>query len=128
MTDADRPRDPEVGSLAEEAARLLGAVSGWARDLDLGDHDGGEVHDKHVASGSPECRWCPVCRTVRSARGLSPEVRTHLATATTALAQAALAFLATVPEARSAAGPEESTGRVEPIDLDEDWPDDGTDE
>ena len=54
--------------------------------------------DAHLANGE-ECRYCPVCRAVQVFRSASPEVREHLATAATSLAQAAAAALATtVPE------------------------------
>lgn len=98
-----------VGSVAEEAAKLFGALSGWARDL-----------DDHVATGAAECSYCPICRTVHALRHTSPEVRTQLATAATALLQAASGLLATV-------APEQpDRGGVEHIDLDDtgDWPDD----
>ena len=96
-----------VGSVAEEAAKLLGALSGWARDL-----------DDHVATGAPECTYCPICRTVHALRHTSPEVRTQLATAATALLQAASGLLATV------APDQPDRGGVEHIDLDDagDWP------
>ena len=124
MTDADEP----VGSAAEEAAKLLGAVSDWAREhgSDVGTAFGGladqvsaAAHDvdAHLATGE-DCRYCPLCRVVQVYRSASPEVREHLATAVTSLAQAATAMLATaVPQQRG-------TG-VERIDLTDDWPDDG---
>jgi hypothetical protein len=105
--DDDASTNEPVGSVAEEAAKLLGALSGWARDL-----------DDHVATGAPECSYCPICRTVHALRQTSPEVRTQLATAATALLQAASGLLATVaPEAPGRGG-------VEHIDLDDtgDWP------
>lgn len=105
---------PEVGSLAEEAARLVGALSGWARehgdlgpqvdDLasratdalhDLRDHGTGPTD----AADASDCSFCPVCRTVHAVRSLSPEVRSHLASAATSLVQAAAALMATaVPD------------------------------
>lgn len=127
MTDAHDP----VGSAAEEAAKLLGAVSEWAREhgSDVGTAFGGladqvsaAAHgvDAHLATGE-DCRYCPLCRAVQVYRSASPEVREHLATAVTSLAQAASAMLATaVPERRG-------TG-VERIDLTDDWPDDCPDE
>ena len=127
MTDAHDP----VGSAAEEAAKLLGAVSEWAREhgSDVGTAFGGladqvsaAAHDldTHLAA-SEDCRYCPLCRAVQVYRSASPEVREHLATAVTSLAQAATALLATaVPQQRG-------TG-VERIDLTADWPDDGEDQ
>ncbi len=127
MTDSQDP----VGSAAEEAAKLLGAVADWARDhgSDLGATVGGladqvsaAAHDvdAHLATGE-DCRYCPFCRAVQVYRSASPEVREHLSTAATSLAQAAAALLAT-------AVPEQRGSGVEHIDLTDDWPDDGEDE
>lgn len=131
------PGDPhEVGSLGEEAAKLLGALSGWAREHagDAGEqlsglaaHAAASAHDlnDHLATGSAECTVCPLCRTVHAARQLGPEVTGHLSAAMASLVQAAAALLATVEQhgpgdGRGAAdGP--SAG-VEHIDLDDGWP------
>lgn len=120
---------PEVGPLAEEAAKLLGALSGWAREHAGEASDGfsgmaaqaaSAVHgiDEHLATGSAECTVCPLCRTVHAVRQLSPEVKAHLTTAVSSLAQAAAALLAT---------PEREPDRddVEHIALDDEWPEDG---
>lgn len=135
----------EVGSVGEEAAKLFGALSDWAREQGGEAHDGatggvgaGFVHgltdlaghasealrgfDEHLATGAPECQWCPVCRTVHAIRGVSPEVRDHLASAAASLMQAAAGVLAATAQNRSGAA---GTG-VEHIDLDQDgqdpWP------
>ncbi|GAA1152529.1 hypothetical protein [Nocardioides aquiterrae] len=107
--------DPDVGSVGEEAAKLLGALSEWARDAA---HD----VDRHLATGADECTYCPICRTVHAVRGLSPEVRTQLATAATTFLQAAAGLMASA--ARDQQAPQ---GGVEHIDLDgldddADWP------
>jgi hypothetical protein len=125
VTDAGDAHD--VGSLGEEAAKLLGALSGWAREHagDAGDGLSGlaaqaaaSAHDlnEHLATGSAECTVCPVCRTVHAVRQLSPEVKAHLATAVTSLAQAAATLMDTTH-----AGTAQGDG-VEHIDLDDDWP------
>ena len=117
----------DVGSLGDEVAKLLGALSGWAREhaSEAGDglsgfaaHAAASAHDldEHLATGAPECTVCPVCRTVHALRQVSPEVRTHLATAMTSLAHAAAAIMATT-DART-----DPDGSVEHIDLDDDWP------
>ena len=104
----DEAPDPEVGSLAEEATKLLGALGGWAREhgggvaqglSDAAGQAGDAAHDvdEHLATGSTECTVCPICRTVHALRGLSPEVRSHLSSAASSLAQAASAFLSTQP-------------------------------
>lgn len=130
------PGDPhEVGSLGEEAAKLFGALSGWAREHagEAGEQLSGlaaqaaaSAHDlsDHLATGSPECTVCPLCRSVHAARQLGPEVTSHLSAAMVSLVQAAAALMATV-EAH-AGGPERAPDRasdsVEHIDLDDGWP------
>jgi hypothetical protein len=118
----------EVGPLGEEAAKLLGALSSWAR-VHAGDATDGlsglasqaadAVHgiDDHLATGAPECTVCPVCRAVHAVRQLSPEVTTHLTAAAASLTQAMAALLATTD--RRPADPQ-----VEHIDLDTEWPED----
>ena len=126
MTDAERD---EVGSLGEEAAKLLGALSGWAREhgVEAGDGLSGlasqaaasahELND-HLATGAAECTVCPLCRTVSAVRQASPEVTAHLSAAATSLAHAAAALLTT------ASHPSSGTDEVEHIDLTDEWPED----
>lgn len=132
MSDDHRPREPtgpeDVGSVGEEAAKLLGALSDWAGDqgVDLGEGLAGLAGhaataargvEDHFATGAAECTWCPVCRTVHAVRQTSPEVRAHLASAASSLLQAAVGALATaVPPDRR---PPPDDG-VERIDLDDD--------
>lgn len=120
-------RDPDVGSVADEAAKLLGALSGWAREQTSGMGHGvsdaaGSAYQEfsqHFATGSQDCTYCPICRVVHVVRQTSPEVRAHLAVAALNLAQAAQAVLATaVPDEQKARRRED----VEKIDLDDDWP------
>ncbi|QSR31744.1 hypothetical protein CFI00_14765 [Nocardioides sp. S5] len=125
------PGDPyEVGSLGEEAAKLFGALSGWAREHvgDAGEglsgfaaHAAATVHDldDHLSTGSAKCTVCPLCRTVHAVRRLSPEVKGHLSGAAESLAHAAAAFMATVENQQP------SAADVQHIDLDDDWPADG---
>jgi hypothetical protein len=122
----------EVGSVGEEAAKLLQALQDWAKESGA-DYAGAATSaaegaattwqrvNEHVATGGEDCRYCPLCQVISAVRGTSPEVREHLATAATSLMHAAAGMLATtVP------GPEERRGRragpVEKIDLDDqDW-------
>jgi hypothetical protein len=109
VTDAGDAHD--VGSLGEEAAKLFGALAGWARE------HAGEAGEG-LSTGSAECTVCPVCRTVHAVRQLSPEVKAHLTTAMTSLAQAAATIMATQ-------GPRaDHRGDVEHIDLADEWPED----
>ncbi len=135
MNDTPGPSSEpdDVGSVGEEAAKLFGALSEWARDHggDLG-HGlsglAGQAADAvrevegHVATGAAECTYCPLCRTVHAVREAGPEVREHLGAAAASLVQAAAGFLAAT--AKGAAG--EPRPGVERIDLDQDdqWPED----
>ena len=128
MSEPQDPQDPEIGTVGEEAMKLFGALSDMARQQggDVGGGLGGladqaaalakEVNE-HIATGSAECRYCPVCRVVHAVRETSPEVRTHLLTAATSLLQAAAGILETVPP------PDQGAARrgpaVERIDLDD---------
>ena len=58
-----------VGSAAEEAARLLSAVEGWART---------RLDSEHLATGGAECLACPVCQAISAARQVKPETVDHL--------------------------------------------------
>lgn len=125
------PGADDVGSVADEAAKLLGALSGWARTqasdaggaaADAATHAASAVQNinEHFATGSADCTYCPICRVVHVVRECSPEVRTHLALAALNLMQAASAVLSTtIPGDQRNARPE----NVEKIDLDDEWPD-----
>lgn len=114
-----------VGSLGEEAAKLLAALQGWAKE------DGSEYAaaaagaansaatslnaiNEHIATGSGDCRYCPLCQVISAVRQTSPEVKQHLSSAATSLLQAAAGLL-------SAHVPDESNRRrdsgVERINL-----------
>lgn len=123
----------QVGSVADEAAKLLSALSGWAKDQgtdlgqgmsDVASSAASAVHNanEHFATDGPDCAYCPVCRAVHVVRSCSPEVRAHLAVAAASLMQAAAGILATaVPDERRAAAARGDD--IERIDLDGEWPD-----
>ena len=123
-------QDP-VGSVGDEAAKLLGALSDWARDQ--GDDYAGSAAEaagsfahavqdvsQHIATGGEDCRYCPVCQVIHAVRNTSPEVRTHLSVAASSLMHAAAGLLATQTGDQSKSSP------VEKIDLDAgaDWDED----
>lgn len=120
----------DVGSVAEEALKLFGALSDWAKEQGAGAGQGladaaataakaAQEVNEHLATGADECTWCPLCRTVHTLRDLSPEVKAHLAVAGSNLLQAAAALLSTaVPDA----APRQAPSDVEHIPVDEDWP------
>ncbi|MGB0191828.1 MAG: hypothetical protein ACPF9W_12785, partial [Nocardioides sp.] len=113
------------------AAKLFGALSDWAKDqgqdwaqgvsgiAEHAAHTAAQVHEhldenlrENLANGSPECRYCPVCRTIHVVRQMSP--------AATSLLQAAAGVMAT-----QQGGTQEHRQGVEHIDLDDDgaWDD-----
>jgi hypothetical protein len=106
-------RGEDVGSVADEAAKLFGALSNWMQGV-----------DEHIATGAQECTYCPICRTVHVVRLASPEVRTHLTMAAANLMQAAAGILAAASSDDARAKGARPEG-VEHIDLGEgEWPED----
>ena len=121
--EGPREQHEHVGSVGEEAAKLLGALSEWARDQGT-DYAGSAsgaassfahaVRDvnEHIATGGEDCRYCPVCQVIHVVRSTSPEVREHLSVAASSLMQAAAGLLATHTSPSSASP-------VQKIDLDD---------
>lgn len=137
-----------VGSVTEEAAKLLAVLQGWAGDH-ASDRDGAGAggagrtsggpspydsetsakdthpHTSHDPAGS-ECRWCPLCQLVRTAKATSPEVREHLTNAAASFALAVQELFATPPQQHEPAEGTDPTERdvpiekIEKIDLVED--------
>lgn len=128
----------DIGSVGEEAMKLLGVFADLARQ-----HGGDaasaasamagqassfaqEVND-HLATDAAECRYCPICRVVHAVRQTSPDVRAHLTSAASSLLQAAAGLLETLPPPPGGAGPGGADGAsgsprgpsVERIDLDD---------
>lgn len=118
---------PLVGSLGEEAVKLLDALKSWAAesgiagDAETGRGQGARILaeiNEHIATGDQDCRYCPLCRLIAMARATSPEVRHHLGVAASSLVQAAAGLLETPPQRARTTEP-----AVEHIDLDG-WEDD----
>lgn len=131
MTEKKEP----VGSLAEEAAKLLAALQGWGQETgadyagaaaEMANSAAGLLRDvnEHLGTGGADCRYCPVCRAMAVLRETSPEVKAHLGTAAASLVHAVAELMATrVPHEPKSAHPEPT---VEKIDLEDDgeWEDD----
>lgn len=115
MRDAQAPGEP-VGSLGEEAVRLLSAMSAWAEDHS-GPGAAGEapLRPADAQATACACQWCPVCQVAAKVRSASPELRDQLVLSGLALTSAAQALLETLaaPPARNPA----SAPDVEHIDL-----------
>lgn len=119
----------EVGTVAEETAKLLSALQDWAKEsgghqASAASHAAHGLADSvrglgdHIGHG-PDCKFCPVCQVINVVRETSPEVKQHLAVAANSLLQAMQGMLATqVPDS---AGPRRSAP-VEKIDLDDEDP------
>jgi hypothetical protein len=135
VTDGSGPGEP-VGSVGEEAAKLLHALQDWAKDggadaaattatAASGAASAWEQVNEHLATGGDDCRYCPVCQVISAVRQTSPEVREHLAHAAASLAQAAARLLAThVPDRSPTHHGASGESGVEKIDLDDDGKDD----
>jgi hypothetical protein len=65
----------EHGAAPDAARLLVDAVHEWARERF------GDAATAHVATGSTECTWCPICQLIAALRGDRPEVTDKLATA-----------------------------------------------
>lgn len=127
------PQHEPVGSAADEAAKLFGALAEWAREhgaeagVGLGGLAGQAAAavqglasniDQHVDTGAAECTYCPVCRTVHVIREVSPDVREQLAIAATSLMNAATTIL----QAAATPAAKKRSPHVQPITLDDGWP------
>lgn len=139
--DADERLDAAVGSVAQEATKLLEALarSRAPRDEDVtGPDDAGadgtsttppvsatppadQDEHVHVAMGDAEsCSWCPVCRSVTLLRGVSPETLGRLADLATTAATVLADLASRHTESSSAtadARPTERTPRTESITV-----------
>jgi hypothetical protein len=106
------------GPLADEAVRLVEALSEWARGH-AGDLPG--AVSSHVG-GSVECRLCPFCQALSLLRQARPETFVHLLEASTALTAALRSIVDGIGEGRHQ---QSGVERID-LDLDDDF-DDGTD-
>ena len=133
MSDGDEGEP--VGSLGEEAAKLLHALQGWAKDSgsDYADATAAAAEgaagaftklNEHIATGSQDCKYCPVCQAISLVRHTSPEVKANLANAAASLMQAAAGVMAT--HVTDQAKARRAGSSVEKIDLSDeaDWEDD----
>ena len=79
-------REP-VGSLADEAAKLMAVLQGWSSSV---------APDREASPGTAgtECAGCPVCRLRRAVSAIRPEVRAEFSAAGTSIARGLAGLLA----------------------------------
>ena len=94
--------------MAEEAAKLLGALRSWAVETL------GEAADDPQESAT--CGWCPVCQAVDRVQATSPEVREHLASGVTSLLHGAASLLEAVAAHQRGSDTERPAGPAAPSD------------
>lgn len=71
--------EESLGNAAHEAARLVEALGEWlAGHAPPGGPTWTHTGEESIATGSAECKLCPVCRLIAIARTTSPEVVAHL--------------------------------------------------
>jgi hypothetical protein len=139
---ADQERPP-VGSVAEEAARLLDAVEGWAGshgyaagspEPAAAPEDGGQDGAPHPcptcgaqngAGQAVVCQLCPVCQGLGLLRSVRPETVDRLADLAGALAATLREVAANRRATARPSGAEGGAGRVQDIPVDEDEDEDG---
>ena len=90
----------DVGTAAEEAAKLFAVMEDWARKK-----AGHVLDEEHVATGSRECQMCPVCQGIGVLRHVRPEAVEHML-------DAAASFVAALKTAVSTPDPDEPARRA----------------
>lgn len=116
-----------VGSMSEEAAKLAAILQDWAARTQSGDPTAGlgELFGPNIATGAPECRVCPVCRTIAAARELGPDFYVNLGNVVSGLVAAAASAAADGSRGRgkddagSSSSPREDVERITLDDEDD---------
>jgi hypothetical protein len=108
MTASGSHAAHDIGPLSEEAARLVEALSDWARG-----RVGAVSFGSASAGSAAECTICPFCQLLSLVRQAKPETFAHLLDASAALTAA----LRSVVDTHSA---HPQNGGMERIDLDDD--------
>jgi hypothetical protein len=69
-----------------------------------------EAWGEHIATGAPECRYCPVCRAIAASRASGPDVVSHLVSAGESLYAALREAVAGFERTRPAGSPRQEPG------------------
>ena len=91
--------------IADEAIKLLDALQDWARR--------NIAEGAHIATGAPECTWCPICQLITVLRGDHPEISDKIAEATASV----VAVVRTVIDAAASPAQQRRPPHVQHIDL-----------
>lgn len=114
-----------VGSLADEAQKLLDAAAVWLAERSAGATEKvralAEELDSGLAVDAPECRYCPLCQLIALLRGERPELTARLVEIGTALLLAVRSTVDTGGDghahADSSADPERAARKVQQINV-----------
>src|SRR5438093_7590433 len=73
-------------SVLFEAVRLVDVLrrrmnGGGASSRDVWSEATSDAWGEHIATGAPECRYCPVCRAIAASRTSGPDVVGHVMSA-----------------------------------------------
>jgi hypothetical protein len=75
----------QPASVLFEAVRLAEVLrkrmSGGAGPGDVWSDATSDAWGEHIATGAPECRYCPVCRAIAASRTSGPDVVGHVVSA-----------------------------------------------
>jgi hypothetical protein len=75
----------QPASVLFEAVRLAEVLrkrmSGGPASGDVWSEATSDAWGEHIATGAPECRYCPVCRAIAASRVSGPDVVSHVMSA-----------------------------------------------
>lgn len=103
--------DDQLGSVAEEAVKLVAAAQDWFRNAS-GGRSVADWSAEHIATGTAACDWCPLCALIAALRGERPELSEKISAAAGASLDAVRALLDVV-----SARPADAV-RVQPVHFD----------
>lgn len=106
--------EPQLGTAAQEAARLFAAVEDWARTR--GEAHAGGSAQRSAGPVPTTCGVCPVCTGIALLRDVRPETVEHLLDA----AASVVAAVRSAVRAPSAPSDGARPGGVQHIDVRED--------
>lgn len=92
----------EAVRLAEVLRRRIGGAS---NSDDVWSDATSEAWGEHIATGAPECRYCPVCRAIAASRASGPDVIGHVMAAGESLYAAVREAVAGFERTRPAGSP-----------------------